>query len=138
MLPNLPFHLQLIGYSMILLALVHFTFPRRFNWKGELVSLGLLNRQVFKVHTFFIAFTVFCMGLLCVTSYDLLMTTELGRRVAIGLMVFWGIRLFAQFFIYSSELWRGKKFETFMHVVFGLTWLYYTLAFAEIVFSLGS
>ncbi len=70
----------------------------------------------------FIALTVFLMGLLCLSSAADLMHTPLGRRICLGLAVFWGIRLVIQFFGYSSKLWRGKVFETFAHVAFTLFW----------------
>lgn len=84
------------------------------------------------VHTFFIALTVFLMGLLCVTSADEIIETPLGKKIALGLGVFWGIRLVIQFFGYSSKLWKGKKFETTVHIVFSCLWLYLTLIFLRI------
>src|SRR5688500_7638144 len=111
-------HLKIIGVLMIALAFLHAIFPRRFRWKVELASLTLLSRQVMYVHTFFIALTVMLMGLLCLTSSDLLVSTQLGRRIAFGLAGFWTARLMIQFFGYSSQLWRGKRLETFIHMIF--------------------
>lgn len=84
------------------------------------------------VHTFFIALTVFLMGLLCITSADEIIETPLGKKIALGLGVFWGIRLVIQFFGYSSKLWKGKKFETTVHIVFSSLWLYLTIVFLKI------
>lgn len=111
------------------LALVHLIFPNYFSWKDELKKLSLVNRQMMEVHTFFIAFIVFLMGLLCVTSYTDLIQTTLGKRIALGLSVFWGVRMLFQFFVYSSQLWKGKKFETIVHIVFSLLWAYLTTIF---------
>ena len=55
-------HLELIGALMIVIALVHVVFPRYFAWKEDLASLSLVNRQMMKVHAFFIALAVFLMG----------------------------------------------------------------------------
>lgn len=123
-------HLKIIGVLLILLALMHVFFPKHFHWREELARLSLLNRQVMVVHTFFIALTVFLMGLLCLTSAAELSGTPLGKRVALGLSVFWMARLLTQFFGYSSELWRGKRFETAVHVVFSALWTYLTVVFA--------
>jgi hypothetical protein len=30
---------------------------------------------------------------------------------------------------YSLEHWRGKRFETFMHILFSILWLYLTAVF---------
>ncbi len=83
---------------MIVIALAHAIFPRYFAWKEELASLSLMNRQMMKIHSFFIALAVFLMGLLCVTSSTELIGTELGRKIALGLGVFWTVRLLAQLF----------------------------------------
>jgi hypothetical protein len=61
-------HLKIIGFILIILAIVHGFFPRHFNWLEELSSLSLANKQMMYVHTFFIALVVFLMGILCLTS----------------------------------------------------------------------
>ena len=125
-------HLKIIGCLLVGLALIHIVFPRYFNWGIELKSLSLINRQMMTVHTFFIALTVFLMGLLCLTSSSELIQTNFGKKVSFGLGIFWTIRLLIQFFGYSPELWKGKKFETLMHMVFSLLWLYLSIIFLTI------
>jgi hypothetical protein len=122
-------HFKIIGFLLMALALIHIVFPKYFNWDKELQSLSLINRQMMTVHTFFIALTVFLMGLLCVTSSSELIGTNLGKKISLGLGIFWTIRLFIQFFGYSTELWKGKKFETFMHLIFSLLWFYLSILF---------
>ena len=56
--------LKLIGITMIVLGMVHAVFPRYFDWRNELSSLNLINRQLMYVHTFFIALVVVMMGAL--------------------------------------------------------------------------
>ena len=121
--------LELCGLLLIGLALLHLIFPTYFHWKEELARISLINRQMMIVHTFFIALTVFLMGLLCVTSADLLTSTPLGKRIALGFGVFWAIRLAIQCFGYSAELWRGKRMETTVHVLFILLWSTLTTVF---------
>jgi hypothetical protein len=122
-------HLKIIGILLIALALVHVAFPKRFYWQKELSSLSLVNRQMMVVHTFFIALTVFLMGLLCVTSSNELIYTNLGKKISLGLGIFWTIRLLVQFFGYSTKLWKGKGFETTVHVVFIFLWSYFSFIF---------
>lgn len=122
-------HLKIIGVLLIALALVHIIFPRYFNWNKELKALSLINRQMMTVHTFFIALTVFLMGILCLTSAKELIETNLGNKIAIGLGVFWVARLFIQFFVYSPSLWRGKKLETVIHILFTFLWSYFSFVF---------
>src|SRR5580765_614842 len=109
-------HLKIVGVLLIILALVHFSFPKYFKWNPELSSLSIINRQMMYVHSFFIAFVVFLMGLLCLTSSNELLTTTLGKRVSLALGIFWMLRLCVQFFGYSSKVWKGKSFETTVHI----------------------
>lgn len=117
------------------LALVHFAFPKYFNWDKELKSLSLINRQMMTVHTFFIALTVFLMGLLCLTSSNELIETNLGKKTSLGLGIFWTFRLLIQFFGYSTDLWKGKTFETTLHVIFSLLWTYLSIVLFTIYFK---
>ncbi len=125
-------HLQVIGVLLISLALIHIFFPKYFNWDKELKSLSLINRQMMTVHTFFVAFTVFLMGLLCLTSSNELIETNLGKKISLGFGIFWTVRLFIQFFGYSTDLWKGKAFETAMHIIFSLLWIYLSAVFLTI------
>ncbi len=126
--------LKVIGVLLIMLALIHFIFPKYFDWVNELKSLSLINRQLFYVHTFFIAFTVLLMGILCLTSSDEIVATHLGKSISLGFGIFWGVRLIIQFFGYSSELWKGKKRETTIHILFTLLWIYFSVSFFRIYF----
>jgi hypothetical protein len=128
--------LKLIGVLLIALGLVHAGFPRYFNWKTDLAGLSLINRQMMYVHTFFIAVTVFLMGVLCLTCSVEITSTSLGRKVSLGLSIFWIARLLAQFFGYSPELWRGKRFETAVHVGMAILWLYLSAVFAVVAWTL--
>jgi len=109
--------------------LVHVIFPKYFNWKNELQQLSLVNRQMMTVHTFFIALTVFLIGLLCATSGRELVATNLGQNISLGLGVFWAVRLFFQLFIYSTKLWKGKTMETTVHILFIGLWIYLSVVF---------
>jgi hypothetical protein len=128
-------HLKIIGFLLIALSLVHVIFPKYFNWDKELKSLSLINRQMMTVHTFFIALTVLLMGLLCLTSSAELTETSLGKKISLGLGIFWTIRLIIQFFGYSTDLWKGKKFETLMHITFSLLWAYLSAVFLTTYFN---
>ena len=123
------FHLKIIGVVLIALAMIHIIFPKYFNWEKELSSLSLINRQMMTVHTFFIALTVFLIGLLCLTSSDELVNSVLGKKISLGLGIFWLIKLFVQFFFYSHLHWKGKRFETTVHILFSFLWTYLSVIF---------
>ncbi len=122
-------HIQIIGFLFILLGVIHIIFPKYFKWKKELAALSMINREMMQVHTFFIALTAFGMGLLCISSAPELLSTSIGRKITLGLAIFWTIRLFIQFFIYSSALWKGKTFETMVHIIFSALWTYISIVF---------
>ena len=130
----LSLHLKIIGVLFIGLSLIHLIFPKYFNWEEELSRLSLINKQMMVVHTFFIAFVVFLMGLLGLCFNEELVQTKLGKFICLGLGVFWSVRLLTQFFVYSSELWKGKTFETVVHVVFSCFWLYFSAVFWAVYF----
>lgn len=121
--------LNITGLLLIALALMHVFFPKYFNWKEQLSTLSIINRQMMYVHSFFIAFVVMLMGLLCLTSASDLLSTALGKRISLWLGIFWTIRLLIQFFGYSSQNWKGKSFETTVHFLLSLLWIYFSTVF---------
>ncbi|MFT3683126.1 MAG: hypothetical protein QM791_22895 [Ferruginibacter sp.] len=128
-------HIKIIGSLLIILALIHASFPRFFNWKQELSSLSLINRQLMYVHAFFIALVVFLLGILCVTSPAELVNTHLGKKISLGIGLFWAVRLYIQFFGYSPKVWKGKAFETAIHIFFSIFWAYLTIVFMLVYFA---
>ena len=122
-------HLKVVGALLIILALSHSFFPKYFSWKQDLHSMSMINRQMFYVHSFFIALIVLLMGILCLTSSQELLKTNLGKRICLSLSIFWMARLFIQFFGYSPKIWKGKNFETGMHILFSIFWIYLTVVF---------
>jgi len=122
-------HFKAIGTLLIILAATHIFFPIYFNWKNELQRLSLINKQMMVIHTFFVALTVFLIGILCLTSAKELVETALGKTISAGCAVFWTCRLAIQFFGYSAKLWKGKRFETSIHIIFSALWLYLSFVF---------
>lgn len=121
--------LKIIGILLIILAAIHAFFPKYFNWKKELSLLSLINRQLMYIHSLFIAFVILLIGILCLTSAQELIGTSLGKKISLGLGIFWATRLFIQFFGYSAKLWRGKTFETSVHIFFSIFWSYMSTIF---------
>jgi len=121
----LEINLKIVGALLIALGIAHGTFGKRFEWKADLAKLSLLNRQMFLVHCFFIALTLVLMGGVTLFYTEaLLQPAPLSRVVLAAVVIFWLCRLFIQFFVYDSLLWRGNKFNTWMHVLFSFFWTY--------------
>lgn len=122
-------HIKIVGVLLVALSLMHIIIPRFLKWKQELSSLSLITKQILYVHTFFIAFVVLLMAVLCLNYTHELVYDPFGRVISLGFFGFWLTRLIFQFFVYSPKVWRGKRFETVMHVVFATIWLYFTCVF---------
>jgi hypothetical protein len=121
----LELHLRIAGILLLLLAALNTQLPRRFGWRQELAAVSLFTRQVFFVHAFFIALLLVLLGLLYLLFPErLLQPGGLGGVIAWGSLVFWGTRLAFQLFVYSPELWRGKRLHTLAHALSSLLWAY--------------
>ena len=131
----LLFNLRLVGVLMAGLVVLNLFVPRRFRWREELSRVSPLNRQIFEVHAIFLVLTLGLISALLLTSADaLLERTRLARAVLVGLTVFWGLRMLAQWFYYSPEVWRGNRLHTVMHVAFSAMWVYVTSVFGAALY----
>ena len=124
-------HIKIAGALLLVLAFVNLFLPGRLDWKHDLAKLSLINRQIFRVHAFFIVLILVLMGLLSAFfAPALLSPSPLSRLVLGGLALFWFARLITQWFVYDASLWRGNRFNTWLHVIFSLLWLYLTAVYA--------
>src|SRR5262249_43635505 len=95
-------NLRVTGALMAALAVLNVFVPRRFGWRDELSRVSLLNRQIFRVHTFFLVVTLALFSALLLTSAEALVEpTRLARAILLGLTLFWGLRMLTQWFYYS-------------------------------------
>jgi hypothetical protein len=118
-------HLRVVGALMASLVLMHAFLPQRLRWREELARLSTINRQIFQVHTMFIVLILAMFAVLFVAYAEaLLEPSPLSRAVLAGLTIFWTLRLLAQWFVYSPEVWRGDRFKTVVHAVISAVWIY--------------
>jgi hypothetical protein len=123
--------LRIAGVLLLGLFILNFFVPRRFHWREEMARLSLINRRIFQVHAVFIAMILLMMGLLLVLIPGALLQPQaLARAVLAGLTVFWTARLLLQLFFYHAVLWRGKPFETAMHIAFSGLWIFFIATFS--------
>ncbi|MBX7207879.1 MAG: hypothetical protein K1X78_06200 [Verrucomicrobiaceae bacterium] len=87
------------------------------NWKEPLARSPLLMREVFHVHTFFIALTCAIFGVITWRfAADIAQPShELIRWFAAAIGIFWGIRCVMQWTVYSTSHWRGLFGRTVAH-----------------------
>jgi hypothetical protein len=118
---TLPFHLRLAGTLLMLLGLSHLTFGRFLNWRSDLAKLSVINRQIFRVHCFYIALLLIMLGALSAFGTSLLLQPHpLARIILATSALLWGIRLYVQWFFFDRSLWRGTKPRTISHGFLGL------------------
>ena len=128
-------NLRIVGLIMAALAVLNLFVPRRFHWQEDMARLSLLNRQIFQAHSVFLILTLGMLAaLLLVCGRDLLEPTRLARAILIGLTIFWTLRMLMQWGFYSPEIWRGHRFNTVMHYLFSVLWVYVAGVFAVALF----
>lgn len=112
--------LRIAGLLQVVLALAHIPIARHLRWREELANNSLLTRQVFWSHTWFLCLTLAMFGVL--PPRYLVDPSPLAFYVASAIAVFWANRLAFQWLHFDASHWRGKGFETTIHVLFTLTW----------------
>ncbi len=122
--------LRIGGVGLIVLAIIHIPVSRQLRWREEAVHLSPANSSIFLVHAFFICVVLVLMGLPALFAPQVFLErTEAGLWMSWSLALFWGIRMFVQWFVYPSTLWRGKRLETAMHIWFSFVWIALTAVF---------
>lgn len=130
MIDLLSILLRLAGAGLIALSLLHFPMATKLKWGEDAARMSPMNASVFHVHTFFVCLVLIMMGLPCLIDPGVfLIPTPAGVWVTWSIAVFWAARLYCQFFVYRADLWRGKKMETTMHVIFTGVWSALTALF---------
>jgi hypothetical protein len=128
---TITLHLRIVGLMLVALATMGLFLPRKFNWRAEARHLSPLNRQILYVHNAFIILLLLMFaGLALGCTNALLDPHPVARAVLGGMAFFWFLRLVIQWFVYDASLWRGKTFETAMHVLFTGVWIYFSGTFA--------
>jgi hypothetical protein len=124
MIETLNMLVRIAGAILILLAALHVPIGRRLKWREESARLSPANATIFHVHTFFICFVLVMMGLPCLLEPSVLLEkSHAGAWLAWSFSAFWTTRLFAQWFVFPKELWRGNRMETFAHIGFSILWI---------------
>lgn len=123
--------LRIAGAGLLALALVHVPIARRLRWREDGARLTPVNAAVFRVHALFICVMLVMMALPCLLEpLVLLERSRAGAWLAWSFTGFWTIRLCCQWCVYPRELWRGQRFETFMHWCFTAVWFALAALFA--------
>lgn len=126
----LELSLRLAGVGLIVLAWAHLPMARRLKWGDESRRMSAVNASIFQVHALFIAVMLVIMGLPCLLAPDVwLEPSRAGAWWSWSFAGFWAIRCYCQWFVYGSDLWRGRRLETAMHLLFSVVWVALTTLF---------
>jgi hypothetical protein len=135
-LAHLELWLRIAAVTQIALAGLSLSLPRVLHWKPDMARMSLLVRQVFEIHSWFIALTLVIWAVLTWQFAPEMAAhpAPLARWLCAAIGGFWGLRTVMQWTHYSSSHWRGNTARTVIHwtVFFGYgawTLVYFTAAF---------
>jgi hypothetical protein len=122
--------LRIAGAMLLLLAAMHGPISRGLKWSEESLLLSPVNAAIFRVHTLFICLILLLMGLPCIADpWVFLQRTRAGSWLAWTFAAFWTARLYVQLFVFPRTLWLGKRFETKVHFIFTVIWIFLAALF---------
>jgi hypothetical protein len=109
--------LRLAAAGQLAIAVVGLMIPRWLDWREPIARMPLLVREVFFVHTWFIALTCVIFGVLTWRFAPEFAAgpSDLGRWFCLSVAVFWGLRSIFQWTVYSTSHWRGRARLTAIH-----------------------
>lgn len=90
------YSLYLGGALHIGWAVFHVGFSRIFKWDQALAKLDIINRNVYQIINWCLAFWFFAAAYLTLKNTDQLLTTPLGRRLTAIMAAFWLFRFLLQ------------------------------------------
>jgi hypothetical protein len=124
------------GASIMVLALFHVFLWRSLHWDRESERLSPLNARVFAVHTFFVAFVLFALGLLSLARPDLLLgPSELGRLLLCAVVLFWFVRLCLQPLVFDRVMTLDWTRAPVVRVGSCLLWVTYLFIYAATLWA---
>ena len=89
------------------------------------------SASVFHVHTLFVCAVLVLMGLPALFAPTIFVErTRAALWMNWSYVAFWALRLYVQWCVFPRTLWRGKRLETRMHVMFTVIWIGLTILFA--------
>ncbi|AYL96754.1 hypothetical protein [Mucilaginibacter celer] len=99
---NIQSIIRLAGFAQIALVLGSFAIPGILNWRGELVKVQILIRQMFWTYAAYILVINLCFGLVSALCYNTLVNGSLLAMLLCGFIaVYWISRVLIQFFYFD-------------------------------------
>lgn len=114
---HLDLLLRFVALLQLGLAVLSLFLPRILDWKSEMDRMSRLVRDVFEIHSWFIALTLVIWGVLTWRFAPEMAhaPTALTRWLCAAIGIFWGIRSVLQWTHYDPGHWRGIPSRTIIH-----------------------
>lgn len=114
-------YLWLGGLFNLAFFIFHIFFWKIFNWRNDLKKLEPINRAIMQVLNLCLMFCLLIFAYVSFFHAYEIMTTNLGKCLALAIAVFWGLRAIFQYVFFS----RKKLLSHILFVIFAIIcWLY--------------
>lgn len=122
--------LRVAGAGTIALAFAHIPMAKVLGWREDAARMSPQNASIFHVHTFFVCVMLAVMGARALFAPQIFIEhTTAAAWLSWTYALVWALRLYVQWFVFPQALWRGKRFETAIHVLFTVIWTALTALF---------
>ncbi len=135
---HLELWLRIVAAAQLALAALSLCLPRILKWKPDIDRMSPLVRDVFEIHSWFIALTLVIWAVLTwkFAAEMAHSPTLMSRWLCSAIGIFWGVRCVLQWTHYDSAHWRGNPSRTVIHwtLFFGYaawTTVYFLAAFQK-------
>ena len=109
--------IEVAGLVHWAIAAANIALPKKLNYRENLSHVTPMFRQVFVVHSVYIVAVVAALGYICLRfAAELAGDEPLARFLALGLALFWGIRLVIHLFYYDAEVRRRNRMGDFAFI----------------------
>lgn len=100
----LLFLLKLAGFLQIAVCIGSLLIPKLLNWKGELVSVSNIIRQIFWTYAGYILVINFFFGIISIMGADyFLEKTFFAKSLSLFIFLYWLTRILIQFFYFDTK-----------------------------------
>ena len=129
----------LAGVGQLILVLASVAIPHCLEWKKPLGSLPLLLRQLFWTYAGYILGMHLFFGLVSAFGSELLMDSTAQAALLCGLMmIWWGVRIFLQFFCFDRSGIPSTRFNKMAEAMLVALFLFLALTYgAALAKNLG-
>jgi len=112
--------------------------PGKLNWKEELAKLSPFLRRMFWVCGAFIVLCITSLGVISAVNYsELVSGGRLARSFCAFTAVFWGLRLFVQFFVFDASEYLTSWFYKAGYHGLSLVFIYQVGVYGYFAFAPG-